>query len=152
VKRGGPKRRRKPKAAIEAIPRRTFHEAAREQRVCAVPGCRERSFQAHHVVYEQHLKKVGEGPWSPRNALRLCPGCHAAHHSRTRPVPLKALTSANVLYAFEVLGPAAHTYLTRRYAGEDPRVEEALVEAERKEAADEAYITDLQRQRIEHLA
>jgi hypothetical protein len=144
VKRGSaPKRKtafgrrakpRKLKTAIDADreSKRMFHDAARFQRTCAVIGCRTREFQAHHVIYEQHLKDNGLPRWDTQNALRLCPLHHGRHHKRyvdrngkSFVLETRVLTDANIDYAFAVLGPAAADYFRTYYADadEDPRIE-----------------------------
>jgi hypothetical protein len=142
VKRGSPKRKkgmprrakpRKLKTAVdlERENRRIFHDAARFQKACAVPGCRTRDFQAHHVVYEQHLKEKGLPRYDGQNALRLCPLHHGRHHKRyvdrsgkSFVLETRLLTDENIAYAFAVLGPAAADYFRRYYADadEDPRI------------------------------
>lgn len=142
MKRSSPKRKtgmprrakpRKLKTAVDVDRenRRMFHDAARFQRSCAVPGCRIRDFQAHHVVYEQHLKDRGLPRYDTQNALRLCPLHHGRHHKRyvdkdgqSFVLETRFLTDANVAYAFAVLGDAAAGYFARYYNGadDDPRI------------------------------
>lgn len=65
---------------------------------CAVCGST-RGIAGHHVVTQQELGHVAAEQgrdldrllWDQRNRLALCEGCHAAHHSRARPVPLTIL-------------------------------------------------------------
>jgi hypothetical protein len=94
-------------------------KACVEQRVCQHPRCRtpRASWQPHHVVYEQEVRRRGFPKWDPRNMLRLCRTCHLSlHHQRIDPVPLTALLPQNLAYAEEVLGDYAEDYLARRYA------------------------------------
>lgn len=108
---------------------RKFHSG---QSQCVHPSCEDphRPSHEHHVVYEQHVKREGGDRWDPRNALRLCVSCHSSHHRRGRVLPLRALRDVNFEFAFELLGPAAYDYLTRRYAGDDPRLREWLRRSE----------------------
>lgn len=109
-----------------------FWAAARAQRACAGCGVITGGWDAHHVVERQELKRRHEPQFDARNALRLCneraPGenCHGAHTSAMRRVKLTDLRVENLDYAFEILGPFAHDYLARRYAGEDSRLKSRL--------------------------
>jgi hypothetical protein len=103
--------------------RRAFHYAAQKQRICR--GCRAKwPWHPHHVVYEQEVKRLGGDVNDVRNALRLCPDCHANHHGRSRPIKLTQLTDANYEFAFELMGERAADYLRQKYDGDDPRLEE----------------------------
>lgn len=139
---GGPKPKRKPRkirttAQVEVTNRHIFQDAARAQRVCAAPGCSRRGprkgldFEAHHVIYEQHLRSRRLPIYNAMNALRLCPDCHDKHHGPNWKLPTGSLTDENVLYAFVVLGTAAVDYLRRYYddSAEDPRLLSGLEEA-----------------------
>lgn len=85
--------------------------------------------ELHHVVYQQELRKRGGNPSDGRNALALCRDCHAAHHNRSRPLPLEVLRDENYEYARELLGAGvAYEYLVRRYVGEDIRLAALLDE------------------------
>lgn len=105
---------------------REFHLAALGQRICRRQGCRSTEFGGgHHVVYQQELRHVGRADalWDKRNALRLCPTCHANAHNLHH-IDLTQLTDANYEFAFEVLGARAYDYLRQKYDGDDPRLEE----------------------------
>lgn len=115
------------------MPRRTaeeeaayalFWEAARKQRACAVKGCRNKDFDPHHAILEQHLRDRGLPRYDARNSLRLCRDHHFGHHG-TKKLPTTVLTQVNIDYAAEVLGDFAYDYITRRYdySDPDPRVE-----------------------------
>ena len=107
----------------------SFKAEARYQSLCAVcerPGL---GWHAHHVVYEQELRRLGmrgNELYDTRNALRLCGVCHAAHHARSKIVKTRKLRDANIEYAFDVLGTRAGAYLRRRYddSDSDPRITE----------------------------
>ena len=120
------------KPPIETLPRRMFHDAARGQKVCRMCG-RGGPFQAHHVLLKQTLAREGAPLWTAANALRVCHECHARHHQRVAVIPLMNLTQANIDFAFDLLGAYAFDYLSRHYAGTDPRVDNALSAAEQKE-------------------
>jgi hypothetical protein len=110
----------------DEIARRLFMEEAMRQRCCQVPDCphpRMNDWDAHHVVYKQELRRMGVFIWEPRDALRICDTCHERHHKRHRPIPIVALRDCNIDYAFEIMGIRAYNYLTRHYAGGDPRIE-----------------------------
>lgn len=110
------------KDAAEAMAHRLFRDAARGQKCCAVPGCRNKDFDPHHVIYEQHLKDHGLPKYDTRNVRRLCRHHHQQHH-RIKKLPLTILLDENIRYAFLVLGDYAADYLRRYYAGDDPRLE-----------------------------
>lgn len=99
----------------------SFRAEARAQFECAVCGSTG-SWDPHHVVQRQHLRRLGLPEWDTRNALRLCQDCHTAHTSHYRKVPLVKILDENVAYAYEALGTAAFDYFARRYSGADPRV------------------------------
>lgn len=102
--------------------RDVFREAARGQRVCQNPDCPHpsaRRWMAHHVVYEQELRRLGLPIWDARNSMRLCDECHADHH-HGKPMPQTILSPAHVEYAREVLGDAYIDYFNRRYVPECP--------------------------------
>lgn len=84
--------------------------------------------ERHHVVYQQHAKREGANPHDARNALTLCPGCHAGHHNRKNPINVSTLHDANFEYAAEVFGLGAYDYLRRYYTGEDERLYDLLQE------------------------
>jgi hypothetical protein len=110
--------------------RHLFLEAARRQLVCAV--CKARGqFQAHHVVYEQHLRERRLPIYDTQNALRLCRDCHTSHHGRVKTVPTRVLTRHNITYAFTVFGVAAYDYFCRYYdnSERDERIEAGLERA-----------------------
>jgi hypothetical protein len=110
-------------ATVEAFvdARLRFRDAARQQRVCQNPDCRNPrgSWDPHHVVYEQELRRLHVPIYDPHNALRLCKHCHMNHH-RARPVPQTALKTCNLKYAREVLGEHYVDYINRRYIPECP--------------------------------
>lgn len=135
---GPPKRRKRPQRPVRignaveiAMANKVlFKDAARDQRCCQMCGSTTRDWQAHHVVYEQHVVKAGEPQYSTPNALRLCRDCHGKHHKRQVVVPVSKLLDHNIEYAFIALGPAAYDYFARYYGGVDARVEDALARAE----------------------
>jgi hypothetical protein len=117
------------------LPMRFFREAAEKQKLCRAPGCPNKyaTWSAHHVVYRQHLRTYGLDQWDARDALRLCGICHAAHHARTKVLPVRALTAKNLEFVFEVLQGEAIVYLRRYYTDatidDDPRLS-AFLEAD----------------------
>lgn len=95
---------------------------------CACCGGRDRLVR-HHATFRQTVRREGGDEWAPANALALCTPCHEGFHARRVPVPLSVLRDENIAFAADLLGPlAAHVYLSRRYAGTDPRVEALLQE------------------------
>lgn len=111
--------------------KQAFREAGRLQRRCQHPDCPKptnEDWDSHHVVYRQHIAAQKPGfEYDVRAALRLCDPCHGRQHNRKAPVPLTALLDCNIEFAAEVFGPEqAYGYLTRRYSGEDPRIEALL--------------------------
>lgn len=118
-KRGVRKRADRLKLQADIIARDLFREAARAQRCCQVPGCERpatHEWQAHHVVYEQELRKLARPIFDTRNALRVCADCHRRHHNRIAPIPLAVLDERHFEYAEEVLGERFMDYLKRHYA------------------------------------
>jgi hypothetical protein len=99
-----------------------FKVEAAKQLKCAVTGDMGDDWHAHHVVEKAELKRLGVPKvrrYDRRNALRLKVSVHLGLDS----VPMSALTDDNLLYAFEVLGDRAISYLESHYEGTDPRFE-----------------------------
>lgn len=115
-------------AQIDAA--RRFRGEAQRQRVCARCGMGG-SFDAHHVVEKSWLKARGLPLFDPDNALRLCDehnknDCHGKHTrgvKRKDRLHVRCLRDENLAFAFRLMGPAAGSYLRRRYRGTDPRLE-----------------------------
>lgn len=103
--------------------RESFHNEARYQYACAGCGSAKNPWQAHHVVYEQHVTKWGGEVWDPRNARRLCTivpgGCHGGQHGLKK-LATKKLLDCNIEFAVELMGEAAAGYLRRYYDDSDP--------------------------------
>ena len=95
-----------------------FRIECRRQRCCQVPGCEKSTapWGAHHVVYEQEVRRRGRPPFDARNALRVCNRHHSRHHNGIERIPLAALSETNIEYAREVLGDYAIDYLASHYA------------------------------------
>lgn len=107
-----------------------FRAEAKSQRCCAVCGSRG-GYDAHHVIEKSHLREWGLPQYVAANCLRLCGDCHRRHTERSKKVPLSALRNENIDYAAVLLGAGkAYNYLSRRYAGTDPRVTDLLEEAD----------------------
>lgn len=136
---GGPKRKPRPQRAVRVSTgveiakanKALFKDAARAQRRCQKCGSRA-PWNAHHVVYEQHLVKRGHPACSTPNALRLCVTCHELHHKGRAKVTTQQLTDANIEYAFYALGAYAVDYFDRYYDTQKPdvRVARAFMEAD----------------------
>lgn len=95
-------------------------------RLCAC-GCGRVAIQQHHVVYAQHCRAEGASIRDRRNLIPVAQGCHGAHHNRTKPYSLASLPTSAFEFAEEVFGAGrAFNYLRRRYADEDPRLDELL--------------------------
>lgn len=110
---------------------RSFWEEARWQRVCAVCKRPTRDWEAHHVIQKQRCRRERAPLHSPDNALRLCAGgphcCHELHTTHQLLVSLACLRDENITFAANWLGAGpAYEYLTRYYAGSDPRVDSLL--------------------------
>lgn len=105
---------------------RARRETAPEAWRAGVPyGC-----HRHHVVYRQHVASAGGDIWDLRNGVILDAARHAAHHSGMTPLALTDLPDSAFEFARELLGPpGAWSYLARRYAGTDPRLDALLREA-----------------------
>lgn len=84
-------------------------------------------FEAHHVVYRQHLRDLHLPEWDTRNARAVTLRNHQLHHDGFR-IRVEDLTDENIAYAFEVMGGAAYDYLRRYYRDNppDPRLEAHL--------------------------
>ena len=112
---------------IEVFNRQSFHNEAAWQGACAVCGTRKGPWQAHHVIYEQHLRRDGFPRYNTRNALRLCKAHHDQHHARQHVVLVSQLTLESLVYGFEIFGSAAVDYFTRYYRrGPEDRLDELL--------------------------
>lgn len=127
---------RKPTRRLSELEREI--RCAFKRRVCC-GRCRAcgagRAQEAHHVVYRQELRRRGLPQWDSDDGLALCHRCHERHHNGGRwKISLTVLSSVNLDYAFAVLGAFAYDYLSARYAGEDPRLEERLAAAEDSDA------------------
>lgn len=82
--------------------------------------CGRRARHQHHVVYEQHVLRMGGDPLDPDNGLSLCFSCHMSHHhSMDGKLPLSILRPENIAFAERLLGAAAVDYFARYY--EDDR-------------------------------
>lgn len=122
---------------LDHIARESFWREARGQRCCRMCEDPKKKWQAHHIVYEQHLRDVGAPIWDNRNSMRLCDDCHRRHHNRSQVVPLSKLSNRNVEYAFEALGLRAYDYLGQKYeVGEDQRLEQELARREQEQHGD----------------
>jgi hypothetical protein len=88
------------------------------------------------VVDKAELKKhgrTGDDLYDTRNALRLCEDlsagiegrCHLQFENRRIEIECRMLKDCNIVYAFEVMGPAALDYLRQEYTDvdTDPRIE-----------------------------
>lgn len=102
-------RKRKPAGKVSRAPagaRVSWVEAAKS-RPCAM-GCGQRATQGHHIVTQQELRRALRGEfgrfrWDLRNMLPVCNGCHAAHHARQAPIPMRVLrVHAPGVFAFAV--------------------------------------------------
>lgn len=75
---------------------------ARGCEVCRARGevC-EGALQAHHVVYQQHLRDRGLDHllWDVTNGLCTCYTAHRRHHNRTQPIERKLLRRENISFA-----------------------------------------------------
>jgi hypothetical protein len=92
--------------------------------------CGARAVHRHHAVYEQVVRREGGDLRDPRNLVPVCFACHAAHHNRQRPLPLHVLPDSVFVFARELLGGGqAHVELSRRYVGDDPRLDALLEDA-----------------------
>lgn len=108
-------------------------------------GCKRPAVARHHCIYEQELRNVvaagrsskaalpaadrallAELVSDPRNLAPVAFDCHGAHHLRAQPYSLSVLPDSVFEFAAEVLGPRAHGYLRRRYAGRDERLDDLL--------------------------
>lgn len=115
-----PKTRKLSGIGLDKENRALFQDAARRQGVCGMCGKGGRDHQAHHVVYEQHLRDFGLPVYDGRNAMRLCERCHGRHHARYRVIPTKLLPAVAIEYGFDVFGAAAADYFRRYYDDRDP--------------------------------
>ena len=74
---------------------------------CAVCGYEGLYLQAHHVIEQKRIRKLGpEVLWDSRNGLALCfdpaPNrCHERHTLAVRRIPLRCLRSENFEFADE---------------------------------------------------
>jgi hypothetical protein len=129
---GPPKKPKLRPSTLEADNRRLFQDAAWNQKVCAVTG-KAGPWHPHHVVYEQHLRDRNLPIYDGRNALRVNPQAHWAHHKSRPKIKTSQLLDVNIDYAFDVLGPYAADYLRRYYDDSDP--DPRIIAHERSAAA-----------------
>lgn len=83
---------------------------------CAICG-RSGTVLRHHLVYEQHVRRLGGDPWDLRNSLdvgALC-ACHLNHHSAVQRIPFARVPAAGREFADELLGPARAADYWQRY-------------------------------------
>ncbi len=95
-----------------------FQRAAQQQLACMNPQCPNPAapFNAHHVVYAQHVRREGGDVFDPRNVMRLCTECHDRYHGNRSLIPAEVLPPAAVAFAVELLGrERAAAYLARYY-------------------------------------
>lgn len=110
--------------------------------VCEITGCvfcaeRRSHLTQHHVVYVQRLRTLKADAWDPRNRMTICNDAHMAHHRRSKVIQVAELPDLAFEFAREIMGAgAAHEYLSRRYAGTDPRLD--ALDAEWRLAGDTA--------------
>lgn len=100
----------------------SFRAEALSQRCCVMCGTT-KGWHAHHVVYEQQLKRLGMSGhmlYDSCNAMRLCKRCHERHHTRVATIPTKKLLDHHIEYACHVLGTYAVDWLRRYYDDSDP--------------------------------
>lgn len=96
------------------------------EEVCVVCGAGS-ILHLHHVVYEQKVRLEGGPIFDARNSLTLCRECHLGHHHSGKKLGIGRLRDVNFAFAAQLLGPAAaHSYLSRRYAGDDERLDALL--------------------------
>lgn len=103
----------------------SFHAEAQFQRVCAYCG-KPGSFQAHHVVPKQDLRRRGKPLHDTRCALRLCEGlntdkCHMRIEKGIYVLETAKLKQVNICYVWETLGVAGYNMLDRDYTGAERR-------------------------------
>jgi len=72
---------------------------------------------SHHVVYEQHVRRMRGDTFDPANSLTVCFGCHMGHHhGADRRIRIDQLRPENLEFAQTLLGAWATDYLARYYA------------------------------------
>jgi hypothetical protein len=122
------RRKRRPiESPGERLAYLAFTGRAASQGRCAGCGGEGRWHPHHAGVEKQELKRRGIPLWDPDNALRLCVICHWRHHYEPGfRLPLSVLREENIRFAFGVLDAGAYDYLSRRYRGQDSRIERAL--------------------------
>lgn len=98
--------------------------------VRCVCGCGKAAANRHHCLTRQVLRREGGDPRDERNLVPVAYGCHAAHHARVKPLPLRVLPDSVFEFAVELLGGGpAWSYLSRYYAGRDSRLDALLEDA-----------------------
>jgi hypothetical protein len=98
-----------------------------------VCGCGRRAGHDHHVITRQELRRRVSPERSyrslqtdRRNIVRVAFDCHFDHHAQMRPFDLRCFPDAVFEFAGELLGAYAYDYLSRYYAGHDPRLDALL--------------------------
>ena len=81
--------------------------------VVAEPGKPIRGYVAHHVLYQQELRKHGHSDllWDLRNRLVVEHRKHERHHSGSKPIKRSELSQDNLDFAEEL----GLTYLIERH-------------------------------------
>jgi hypothetical protein len=106
-----------------------FEAAAKSQLICAACGTKRGAWHPHHVLYQQHLRREKLPRYHVANALRLCVGCHADHHSAAAKLKVQRLETRNIDFVLHALGLERGAAYLRRYyddAGEDSRLARAV--------------------------
>lgn len=119
--------------------------ASKKDRQRCICGCGRKGLQLHHAVYQQHIRAHAKDKnisfasefdlvRDPRNLVPTSPGCHAAHHNRSRPFEVSMLPDSVFEFAAEVMGAGtAYEYLSRRYRGSDDRLDALLIRYQNEE-------------------
>lgn len=104
-------------------------------------GCGERAVHLHHCVTAAYIVRAADTRAEAKTLLKdernLVPvafRCHGNHHARSKKYELGMLPDSVFEFGRELLGAGpAHGFLTRAYAGTDPRLD--ALEAEWEQAA-----------------
>lgn len=99
-------------------------------------ACHLPATELHHAIAQQELRRHAQHRRRPtartfeqlradqRNMIPLCDQHHDEHHSFQQQLDINYLPTAVFAFAEETLGPdAAWSYLTRRYIGQDHRLD-----------------------------
>jgi hypothetical protein len=115
VSQAAEKRGKKNPAYSNGITERKARWRAAKEAACRACGATRRLL-LHHVVYEQHVERMGGDVYDPANSYTVCFDCHMAHHGAPDfRIKADTLRPENLEFTAALLGAYAPDYLARYY-------------------------------------